>query len=105
MNKYDGVTAIAADESTSHIFIYSKQITSHCSFISEAVEGTAAQLAGTVALNSNSLNFSDYYSVVGPRCKGYHLGKDDSERRLVDDIDSAGKNVHYLLLLPSANTI
>lgn len=55
----------------------SKLITSHCSFISEAVEGTAAQLAGTVTFNSNNLNLSDYYSVVGPRCKGYILGKDE----------------------------
>lgn len=51
--------------------------TSHSSFISKAVEGAATQLAGTVAFNSNNLDFIDWRdSVLGQGCKGYDLSKD-----------------------------
>lgn len=55
--------------------------TSHSSFISKAVEGAATQLAGTVAFNSNNLDFIDWRdSVLGQGCKGYDLSKDSEWR-------------------------
>lgn len=78
LNKCDDLNAIAADENMLHILIYNKLITSHCSFISKAVEGTATQMAGTVAFNSNNLDLIDCYSIAGPWCEGYYLSKDDS---------------------------
>lgn len=54
-------------------------ITSHCSFISKAVEGAATQLAGTVAFNSNKLDLIDCCSILLQGFKGYDLSKGDSE--------------------------
>lgn len=50
-------------------------ITSHRSFISKSVEGAATQLAGTVAFDSNNLDFIYGYSVLGHGCKDYDLSK------------------------------
>lgn len=59
--------------------IWNKVVTSHCSFISKAVEGGATQLAGTVAFNSNNLDLTDWCSVLGQGCKCDDLGKGESE--------------------------
>lgn len=66
LNKCDDFNAITSDENMLHILIYNKLITSHCSFISKAVEGTATHMAGTVAFHSNNLDLIDCYSIVGP---------------------------------------
>lgn len=78
-------------------------LTSHCSFISKAVEGAATQLAGTVALNSHNLNLTDWCSALGQGRKGDDLG--ESEWRRLDNIDSVDRNLRYLLFPPSANSI
>lgn len=94
-----------ANKLFNHKTIRCESITSHGGFISEAVEGAAAQLAGTVAFNSDDLDLVDCCSVTGPRSKGEDLRKRGSEWGVFDDGDSAGQNVQYLLLPPSANTI
>lgn len=55
------------------MLIWNQTITGHCSFISEAVEGAAAQLAGTVAFNGDNLDLADGCSVLGPGCEGDDL--------------------------------
>lgn len=52
-------------------------LTSHCSFISKAVEGAATQLAGTVAFNSHNLNLTDWCSALGQGRNGDDLGKSE----------------------------
>lgn len=94
---------LASDKNEQHMLIKKKMLTSHCSFISKAVEGAATQLAGTVAFNSNNLNLTDWCSVLGQGRNGDNLGK--SEWRRLDNIDSVDSNLRYLLFPPSANSI